>query len=69
MDAGHLQKEMNNLQNSDDKMSELFGRIVSGRPGYRATIEKTRPPKRCVQCQKILEGNEKFCPDCGKKVD
>lgn len=67
VDATHMQKMMNQMQAEDDKMAELMGKILSGRPGYKAVIEKSRPPKKCTNCQKILDGTEKFCPDCGTK--
>jgi rRNA maturation endonuclease Nob1 len=69
MDPSSIQKSMNQMQNSEYKMAELMGRIVSGRPGYKAVIERSRPPKKCSQCSKILEGNEKFCPECGNKCN
>lgn len=66
VNASHMQSEMNRLQNSED-ISAIFGKLVSGRAGYKAVIEVSHPAPKCPNpnCGKILEGNEKFCPDCG----
>ena len=54
-----------------DVVAEAFGKIVSGRAGYRAVIEKNRPPTVCPneQCKVSLTGEEKFCPECGTKTN
>lgn len=61
-------KKQNELQNSDDTMAELMGKILSGRSGYKTVIEKSKPIPRCEGCGLVLAGNEKFCPECGKKI-
>jgi len=66
--ASHVQRQMNELQNSA-QIQELFGKLVSGRSGYKAVIEVTKPAPKCSKCGAILEGNEKFCPECGQKVE
>jgi hypothetical protein len=63
VNAGHMQKQMNEMQNSDS-ISSLFGQLVSGKKGYKAVIEVSKPSPKC-SCGKILEGVEKFCPECG----
>ena len=67
MDPNSLQKRMNEIQNSE-QIQELFGKLVSGKSGYKAVIDKTKPPLKC-SCGFILEGNEKFCSECGFKID
>jgi len=67
MEAGNLQKRMNEIQRNETQIQELFGKLVSGRAGYKAVIDKTKPLSKC-SCGKILEGNEKFCPECGNKL-
>jgi len=64
VDAGSMQKKMNQLQASDS-ISDIFGQLVSGKKGYKAVIEKAKPIARC-QCGYIFEGSEKFCPECGQ---
>jgi len=61
-----LQKKMHQIQNSE-QIQELFGKLVSGRKGYKAVIEINKPAPKC-SCGKILEGEEKFCPECGSKI-
>lgn len=67
MDPNSLQKRMNEIQNSE-QIQDLFGKLVSGKSGYKAVIDKTKPVPKCT-CGKILEGNEKFCPECGFKIE
>ena len=62
--ANHIQKQMNEMQNSDS-IADIFGQLVSGKKGYKAVIEVSRPSPKCEKCGKILEGIEKFCPECG----
>ena len=68
VNASHMQTQMNNIQNSES-IADLFGKLVSGRSGYKAVIEVSHPAPKCPSCGKILEGNEKFCPDCGTKIE
>lgn len=68
VDAGSMQKKMHQMQASDS-IADLFGQLVSGRKGYKAVIEVSKPPPRCDKCSKILEGIEKFCPECGNKLE
>jgi len=66
--ASYVQTEMNRIQNSDE-IANLFGKLVSGKSGYKAVIEVTKPAPKCEKCGKILEGNEKFCPECGNPTN
>ena len=52
----------------DEKIKNLFGKLISGKDNYETVIDKNKPQKKC-QCGKILEGCEKFCPECGDKVE
>jgi len=67
MDPNLLQKRMNEIQNSE-QIQDLFGKLVSGKKGYKAVIDKNKPVPKCSSCGKILEGNEKFCPECGERL-
>ncbi len=66
VDADSVQKKMQEMQDSEN-IADLFGKLVSGKEGYKTVIEKSKPIKKC-QCGKILEGTEKFCPECGNKT-
>lgn len=59
--------DLRQYQDSAD-MAALMGRIVSGKHGYKAVIERKKEILKCGQCAKILDGIEKFCPECGNKL-
>ena len=59
--------DLRELQNSE-KVDDAFSFLVSGKPGYKTLIERKKELPRCPKCSKILEGNEKFCPDCGAET-
>jgi len=65
--ANNIQKQMNEMQNSES-ISELFGKLVSGKSGYKTVIEVSKPPLKCEKCGTILSGEEKFCPECGNSI-
>ncbi|MEK6945777.1 MAG: zinc ribbon domain-containing protein [Nanoarchaeota archaeon] len=66
MDPNFVQKRMNEIQ-SNQGFVDAFSKIVSGKAGYKAVIEKKPVIIKCTGCGKILE-EVKFCPDCGTKV-
>ena len=59
--------DLRQYQDSED-MAAIVGKLVSGKSGYRAVIEKRKEVVKCSQCGHVLEGNERFCPECGNKV-
>jgi len=50
-----------------DKLKGILGKLMSGRDGYETVLEKRKEVKKCSGCQQVLEGCEKFCPQCGTK--
>tara|TARA_Y100000310_G_C20676751_1_gene813540 strand:+ start:648 stop:935 length:288 start_codon:yes stop_codon:yes gene_type:complete len=49
-----------------DKIKSIVGKIVSGREGYEVVEDKkAKKINRCGECNWVLEGGEKFCPECG----
>lgn len=53
-----------------EKVKELFGKLVSGRAGYTTVLDernKEAEARRCVKCNWGLEAGSKFCPECGTK--
>ena len=60
--------DLREYQNSPD-MSNIMGKLLSGKSGYKAVIERRKEPLKCSGCGKILEGTENFCPECGTKVE
>ena len=68
MDANFIQKRMNDMQQSDE-FAEVMGKLLSGRPGYKPVIEKKMVVIRCKKCSIVLDESEKFCHECGTKVE
>lgn len=68
MDAKDIQERMKELQNSEEVL-DVFSKVVSGgKPGYKTVIEKKKKVLRCKGCTGLLEGHEKFCPNCGTQA-
>ena len=60
-----LSDQMNN-----PAVLDALSKIVSGgKAGYKTIIEKKIEPIRCKNCGIELNGDEKFCPECGTKVE
>ncbi|MEM1535747.1 MAG: zinc ribbon domain-containing protein [Candidatus Pacearchaeota archaeon] len=57
-----LRKYMN-----DPAVMKAFGKLLTGRSNYMPVEE--RPQPRCPNCKTFLEGHEKFCPECGTKLE
>lgn len=68
MDGFDLRKYQNE-EGEKDKIKSVMGKILSGREGYESIIETKKEEVRCKGCNWLLEGGEKFCPECGNKVD
>jgi len=62
-----MQRRMQEIQKSGE-FAGAFSKILSGRPGYQAVIEKKIITIRCSGCGMILEDTVKFCPECGTKA-
>lgn len=52
-----------------EKIRSIMGKILSGRDGYETILEEKKEIKRCGKCNFGLQGGEKFCPECGEKVE
>lgn len=50
-------------------VEEAFGKIVSGKAGYKPVIERRVDPIKCTNCGLIVEGTKNFCPQCGSKLE
>lgn len=68
MDPNFIQKRMQEIQQSED-VAANFGKLISGRAGYKAVIEKKYIPTICKNCGTTLDDSEKFCHECGTKVE
>ena len=56
-------------QMNSDAVAEAFGFLLSGKKGYKTVIERKVEPLRCNGCSIVLKGDEKFCSECGMKIE
>ena len=56
-------------QFNDDKTFSSFSQLISGKVNYKTIREKKQEPIFCSQCKTQLKGKEKFCPECGNRVE
>lgn len=68
MDANFMQKRMQEIQ-GDESFTSAFSKIVSGKAGYKAVIEKKHIPVKCKNCNTIVDDAQKFCHECGAKIE
>ncbi|MBI2451796.1 hypothetical protein HYV50_01815 [Candidatus Pacearchaeota archaeon] len=53
----------------NEEVYAAFSALVSGKKsGYKTIIEKKKEILKCSGCQLTLNGDEKFCPECGTRV-
>lgn len=68
MDPNSLQKRMNEIQ-ADASFAGALGKLLSGRPGYKPVIESKQIIIKCKGCGKIMDDSQKFCDECGARVE
>jgi len=68
MDANDIQARMHEIQ-KEDTFVDAFSKIVSGKYGYKAVIEKKPMIIKCPNCQTTLDLSQKFCHECGTKIE
>lgn len=68
MEANYIQQRMAEIQKSED-LSKVMGKLLSGKAGYKAVIEKKPVRVKCAGCGIIFESPVKFCPECGTKIE
>ncbi len=52
-----------------DSIQDAFSALVSGKKGYKTVIERKKNIPKCPGCSSALSGEEKFCPNCGYKIN
>ena len=57
-----LREQMNNSQ-----VKSTLGELFSGKKGYSVNEEPIIRP--CRNCKKLVKSTEKFCQECGTKVE
>jgi Zn finger protein HypA/HybF involved in hydrogenase expression len=67
-DVYNRQKVQEDLQ-KNDAISMAFGKLISGKAGYKAVIEKKPMVIKCKECGNVLDVNQKFCHECGARVE
>lgn len=70
MEANYIQQRMAEMQKSED-LSNIMGKLLSGKSGYKAVIEKKIVQVKCPgpDCGMIFENPVKFCSECGTKIE
>jgi len=68
MEANYIQERMAEMQKSEE-LSNIMGKLLSGKSGYKAVIEKKQIRMQCQGCGMIFETPVKFCPECGTKME
>lgn len=51
-----------------DSIQDAFSKVVSGKSGYKAVIERKKIPPKCEKCGRGGDIDQKFCPQCGGKM-
>lgn len=54
---------------NDPKTQEIFGLLISGKKGYIPVQERRVEVIYCKGCRRQMNEDEKFCPECGTKVE
>ena len=68
MATGGSCRDLRAFQDSKE-VEDAFSKLVSGgKSGYKTVITKDKPQPKCDECGKILLGDEKFCPECGRAI-
>jgi len=69
MDPNNLQMRLQEMQKNDE-FADVFGKLISGKAGYRATIEKKQEILMCKRCMTpLLIQEQKFCHECGMQIE
>jgi rRNA maturation endonuclease Nob1 len=69
MDANNIQMRMQEMQQTD-AFAEVFGKLVSGKSGYKPVIEKKKEVLMCKRCMTpLLIQEQKFCHECGMQIE
>lgn len=51
----------------NEKVKDTLGKLLSGKKGYKIAEEPVIKP--CRNCKKLVKSTEKFCSECGAKVE
>ena len=62
-------RDLRGLQDSDEVLDAFSALVSGGKMGYKTIIQKDKKKSVCSGCNKFLSGDEKFCSECGTKVE
>lgn len=65
MDGRDLRKH----QDTEAVLNAFSALVSGGKYGYKTIIQKDKRKPVCPGCNKYLSGDEKFCSECGTKVE
>ena len=51
-----------------ESVQDAFSKLVSGKEGNKAVIERKKHPPKCTKCGRGGDPEQKFCPQCGGKM-
>ena len=69
VDPNNIQLRMQEIQQSES-FSDVLGKLLSGKAGYKPVIEKKQEILMCKICMTpLLIQKQKFCHECGKKME
>ena len=69
VDANNIQLRMQEIQ-QNESFSEVLGKLLSGRSGYKPVSEKKQEILMCKICMTpLLIQKQKFCHECGMKME
>ena len=69
MDANNIQLRLQEMQQTD-AFAELYGKLISGKAGYKPVIEKKQEILMCKRCMTpLLIQEQKFCHECGMQIE
>jgi len=69
VDPNNIQLRMQEIQQSES-FSDVLGKLLSGKAGYKPVIEKKQEILMCKTCMTpLLVQKQKFCHECGKKME
>ena len=69
VDANNMQMRMQEMQETG-AFADVFGKLVSGKSGYKPVIEKKREVLMCKRCMTpLLIQEQKFCHECGLQIE
>ena len=69
VDPNNIQLRMQEIQ-QNESFSNVLGKLLSGKAGYKPVIEKKQEILMCKTCMTpLLIQKQKFCHECGKKME